>query len=125
MKYISTHDAPAAIGPYSQAVVVGNLVFCSGQIPLDCGSMQIVGENIVDQANQVLSNIKSVVEASGSSVNRIIKTTVFLKNMSHFTDFNKVYSDFFTNHKPARSTVEVSALPKNVLIEIECIAEIA
>ncbi len=124
MKPISTALAPAAIGPYSQAVRVGNLVFLSGQIPLDPVSMKIVGTTIEEQTEQVLKNIRGLLEASNSSLNQVCKTTVFLKNMSEFARFNEVYAKHFRSPFPARSTVEVAELPKQVLVEIESIAEV-
>ncbi len=119
---ISTHRAPAAIGPYSQAVVSGPFVFCSGQIPLDPGTMTIVGATAGEQARQVLANLRAVLEAAGTSLAGVVKTTVFLKDMGSFAEINAVYAEAFGPHKPARATVEVARLPKDVLVEIECIA---
>ncbi len=119
---VNTEKAPAAIGPYSQAIVTGNLVFTSGQIPLNPETGEIVGENISEQAEQVCKNISAVLEAAGSSVEKTIKTVCYLKNMEDFTAFNEVYAAYFAG-KPARSCVSVKALPKNALIEIEAIAE--
>lgn len=122
---ISSDNAPAAIGPYSQAIKVGNLMFCSGQIPLDPVTMQVVGSDVSTQTKQVLKNIKAVLIAAGANANQIVKTTVFLKNMGDFAAFNEVYQGFFAEEgvsvAPARSTVEVSELPKSVLVEIESI----
>jgi 2-iminobutanoate/2-iminopropanoate deaminase len=119
---ISTKDAPEAIGPYSQAVRCGQLLFCSGQIPLDPKTMQIVDGDVKAQAEQVCRNIAGVLKAAGLDFNRVIKATCFLKNMNDFVAFNEVYSKYFGATKPARSTVEVARLPKDVLVEIEVIA---
>jgi 2-iminobutanoate/2-iminopropanoate deaminase len=123
-KVILTQNAPQPIGPYSQAVAFGNLLFCSGQIPLDPVSGQIVGSDVQTQAKRVLESMKAVVEAGGSQLDQVIKTTIFLKDMNDFPKVNEVYSQFFTQNPPARSTVEVARLPKDVLVEIECIAAI-
>jgi reactive intermediate/imine deaminase len=122
LKIVSTEHAPAAIGPYSQAIKVGDLVFLSGCIPLDPTNGQVISGGVEAQTEQALKNLKSVVEASGSSVGQVIKTTVFLKSMNDFVTVNGIYEKFFGNHKPARSAVEVARLPKDVLFEIECIA---
>ncbi len=119
---INTKKAPAAIGPYSQAIVTGNLVFTSGQIPINPETGIIVGENIAEQAEQVCKNISAVLEAAGSSVDKTVKTVCYLKNMEDFTAFNEVYSAYFVS-RPARSCVSVKALPKDALVEIEAIAE--
>lgn len=119
---VSTEKAPAAIGPYSQAVVVGNLVFTSGQIPLNPETGVIEGENITEQAHRVCKNLKAVLEEAGSSLEKAIKTTCFLSNMGDFAAFNEVYAEYFTE-KPARSCVAVKTLPKNALVEVEVIAE--
>lgn len=123
MKEISTTNAPSAIGPYSQAVVSGNTVFTSGQIPVNPATNEIP-DGISAQTHQVLSNLKNLLEASGTSISNVIKTTVFIKSMADFPTVNEIYSTYFTAPCPARSCVEVSALPKDVLIEIEAIAEI-
>lgn len=123
MQKISTSNAPKAIGPYSQAIKSGGLVFTSGQIPLDAVSGEIVGSNIQEQATQVLKNLSAVLEEGGSSLDLIVKTTCFLADMSDFAKFNEVYSSFIKN-APARSCVAVKTLPKNVLCEVEAIAEI-
>ena len=123
MKEISTTNAPSAIGPYSQAVVSGNTVFTSGQIPVNPATNEIP-DGISAQTHQVLSNLKNLLEASGTSISNVIKTTVFIKSMADFPTVNEIYSTYFTAPYPARSCVEVSALPKGVLIEIEAIAEI-
>jgi len=118
---IATEKAPKAVGPYSQAVRFANLVFVSGQIPLDPKSGEIVGEDIEVQAKQVLENLKTIVEASGMVLENVLKCTCFLKNMEHFGRFNSVYDTYFANVLPARETVEVSRLPKDVLVEISAI----
>lgn len=122
-KIISTEKAPAAIGPYSQANVFGDLVFTSGQIPLDPATGKIVGSTVEEQTEQVFTNIKNLLEASGSSLDKVLKTTVFIKNMDDFGKMNDVYAKFFTEgNYPSRSAVEVARLPKDVLVEIETIA---
>lgn len=123
LKKVSTNKAPGAIGPYSQAIIYENLLFTSGQIPLDPDKGVIVGEDIITQAERVMNNLKAVLEEAGSSFDKVIKTTCFLKNMSDFTNFNEVYSKYFTS-KPARSCVAVKELPKDVLVEVELIAYI-
>lgn len=122
MKAIHTENAPAAIGPYSQAVESGNLVFTSGQIPLDPKSGNIVSGGIKEQTKRACENLKAVLEAAGSSLEKAVKTTCFLKSISDFADFNEVYAGYFTG-KPARSCFEVGALPKGALVEIEVVAE--
>ena len=124
MNIIKTNRAPEAIGPYSQAVKAGDLVFCSGQIPLDPVNMTLVGETIADQTEQVLLNLSEVLKAAGTGLEKVVKTTVFLKDMNNFVEMNEVYAKFFGDHKPARATVEVARLPKDVLVEIECTAQI-
>ncbi len=124
MEIVFTENAPKAIGPYSQAVIAGNLVFTSGQIAIDPKSSLIVDGGIEKQIVQVMNNLKAVVEKSGSSMEKIIKTTIFLKNMADFSVVNEVYGSYFNNKFPARSCVEVARLPKDVLVEIEAIAEI-
>ena len=119
---VNTKKAPAAIGPYSQAIVTGNLVFTSGQIPINPETGIIVGENIAEQAEQICKSISAVLEAAGSSVDKTVKTVCYLKNMEDFTAFNEVYSAYFVS-RPARSCVSVKALPKDALVEIEAIAE--
>ena len=123
MKTISTDKAPGAIGPYSQAKVVGNLVFASGQCPFDPATGAIVGENITEQADQACKNAKALCEGAGTDITKVIKTTCFLADMGDFAAFNEVYAKYFTD-KPARSCVAVKQLPKSVLCEIEFIAEI-
>jgi 2-iminobutanoate/2-iminopropanoate deaminase len=122
MKKISTDKAPAAIGPYSQAVVVGNLVFTSGQIPLDPETGAMVGETIEEQTHRVCKNLAAVLEAEGLTFENVIKTTCFLSDMANFAAFNGVYAEYFTG-KPARSCVAVRDLPKGALVEVEVIAE--
>ena len=120
---ILTKEAPAPIGPYSQAIDTGSLVFCSGQIPLDPVTGEIVGVGDVEaQAKQVMKNISAVLKSAGLSFNQIVKTTIFLKSMGDFPKVNEVYGGYFKNTPPARSTVEVARLPKDVLVEVECIA---
>ncbi len=118
---IKTDLAPSAIGPYSQAVAAGGLLFCSGQIPLDPGTGTVVGTDIETQALRSLANLKAVLEAGGSSLAKVARVGVFLKNMEDFPGVNKVYAEVFGDHKPARTTVEVSRLPKDVLVEIEAV----
>ncbi len=121
MNYISTDKAPAAIGPYSQAVNIGDIIYTSGQIPLNAYGALVEGD-IATQTKQVLTNLSEVLKEGGSSLDKVIKTTIFLSNMEDFADVNKVYAEFFRTHKPARSTVAVKTLPLKVGIEIEAIA---
>ncbi len=121
---VKTDKAPAAIGPYSQAIVTGDMVFTSGQIPVDPATGEIP-EGIDAQANQVFANLKNLLEASGSGIDRVVKTAVFIQNMNDFPIVNEIYGQYFTQPYPARSCVEVSKLPKGVLIEVEAIAEMA
>ena len=123
MKTVETKKAPAAIGPYSQAIIIGNLVYTSGQIPINPASGNIDAADIKSQAEQVIMNLSEVLKEAGSSLENAVKTTCFLKNMSDFAAFNEVYAKYFTG-KPARSCVEVSARPKGALVEIEVIAAI-
>ena len=123
MKKIHTDHAPAAIGPYSQAVVSGNLVFTSGQIAINPATGNVEAEGIEEQTEQVMKNLGAVLEAAGSSYEKAIKTVCFLKNMDDFAVFNEIYGRYFSE-KPARSCVAAAALPKNVLVEVEVIAEI-
>lgn len=122
-KAIYTPDAPEAIGPYSQAIVAGNLVFTSGQIPIDPKTGTIEAVTIEAQTEQVCKNIKAVLEASGSSLTKVVKTVCFLADMKDFAAFNDVYAKYFTG-KPARSCVAVKTLPKNVLVEVDTVAEV-
>lgn len=119
---IQTPNAPKAIGPYSQAVVVEGLVYCSGQIGLDPVTMEFAGSTVDDQAEQVMKNLSAVLEAAGSGFDRVIKCTIFLADMGDFTTVNAIYGRYFTNNPPARETVAVKTLPKNGLVEIGCIA---
>ena len=123
MKAIQTSAAPAAIGPYSQAMVSGGYVYTSGQIPLSPESGQIIGSTISEQTEQVCKNIGNLLKAAGSSIDRVVKTTCFLADMNDFAAFNEVYAKHFTG-KPARSTVAVKGLPRNALVEVETIAEL-
>ncbi len=121
-KIIKTDKAPAAIGPYSQANAAGGFLFTAGQIPLDPGTMEVVGETAADQARLALTNAKAVVEAGGLTLDNVVKVTVFIRDMGEFGAINEVYQTFFTGEPPARSVVEVSGLPKDVLVEVEMIA---
>ena len=121
MNIVYTKNAPDAIGPYSQAIVSGGLVFTSGQIPINPESGAVEAQNITEQTEQVCKNLKAVLEAAGSSLEKVVKTTCFLSDMSNFAAFNEVYGKYFTS-KPARSCVAVKTLPKNVLVEVEVIA---
>ena len=123
MEKVHTNNAPAAIGPYSQAMKVGNLLFTSGQIPIVPATGEIIEGGIEAQAKQACENLKAVAEAAGTSLEKVVKTTCFLAEMSDFAAFNQVYGEYFTE-KPARSCVAVKTLPKNVLCEIEMIAEL-
>ncbi|MCQ2197315.1 MAG: RidA family protein [Bacteroidaceae bacterium] len=122
MKQISTNAAPAAIGPYSQAIEIGNLIYASGQIPINPATGEMP-EGIEAQAHQSLKNVKAILEAAGTSIDNVVKTTVFLADMNDFAVVNGIYAQYFTEPYPARSAVAVKALPKNALIEIEVIAE--
>ncbi|KKP37926.1 MAG: hypothetical protein UR28_C0025G0004 [Candidatus Peregrinibacteria bacterium GW2011_GWF2_33_10] len=124
MHFISTQSAPQAIGPYSQAIISNGFLFSSGQIALDPMTMQIVEGGIEAQTKRVLANLEAVLKEAKTSKEKVVKTTLFLKNMNDFAIVNKIYEEFFASHKPARSTVEVARLPKDVLIEIECVAEV-
>jgi len=123
MNYVATDKAAAAIGPYSQGVVSGGLLYSSGQIPLTATG-ELVDGSIADQTHQVFSNLKAVLAEAGSSLNDVIKTTVFIKDMNDFAALNEIYASYFGDHKPARSTVEVARLPKDVKVEIEVIAKV-
>lgn len=123
LKKISTNKAPAAIGPYSQAIVCGNMLFTSGQIPIDPATGEISGADITAQAEQVMQNLAAVLEEAGATFQSAVKTTCFLADMADFAAFNAVYAKYFTEN-PARSCVAVKTLPKNVLVEVEVIAEI-
>ena len=119
---IATESAPRAIGPYSQAVRAGNLIFASGQIPIDPATGEFVSGEIAEQTEQVLRNISAVFEAAGASLNEVVKTTVFLVDMDDFTAMNDVYARFFGEHRPARATVQAARLPRDAKVEIEAIA---
>lgn len=121
MKIVQTSEAPAAIGPYSQGIVVNNMFYSSGQIPLKANGDLIVGD-VKDQTDQVLKNVDAVLKEAGASKETVVKTTVFIKDMNDFPLINEVYESYFSTHKPARSCVEVARLPKDVLVEIEVIA---
>ncbi|WP_286230343.1 RidA family protein [Neobacillus mesonae] len=121
MNYVQTNQAPAAIGPYSQGIIAGNMFYSSGQIPLTKEGTLASG-GIKEQTHQVFQNLKALLEAAGASLETVVKATVFIKNMDEFADLNEVYGEYFSSHKPARSCVEVARLPKDVLIEIEVIA---
>ena len=125
LDYVHTDDAPEAIGPYSQAVVTDGWVFCSGQIPLVPGTMEILEGDIEAQTDRVLTNLAAVLEAAGSSLARVVKTTVFLADMDDFQAMNGVYARHFGDHRPARAAVQAARLPKGVDVEIECVARVA
>lgn len=122
-KVISTQQAPAAIGPYSQAIQVGNLIYTSGQIPIDPATGQLVEGGIKEQARQSLSNIQAILQEAGLTMASVVKTTVFMADMADFAEMNSIYAEFFTEPYPARSAVAVKTLPKNALVEIEVVAE--
>lgn len=124
LKRVHTEHAPAAIGPYSQAVVVDGLVFCSGQIALDPATGEVVGADVKAQTERVLRNLAAVLEAAGSSLDQVVKTTVFLADMADFGAMNEVYGSHFGDHRPARAAVAARELPKQVLVEIECVARV-
>ena len=121
-KIIHTQNAPAAIGPYSQATAYQNLIFCSGQLPLHPGTMEMMGTTAADQTKQVMENLKAVLEAAGSNLEKALKCTIFVKDLNDFASINEVYGSYFPENPPARATVEVSRLPKDALVEIECVA---
>ena len=121
---IATDKAPKALGPYSQAIVANDFVFLSGQVAIDPQSNQFIAGSIEEQTRRVLNNLANILQSVGSSLDKAVKTTVFLKDMADFEAMNKTYSEFFPNHKPARSTIQVARLPKDAAIEIEMIASI-
>ena len=123
-KVVHSEAAPKALGPYSQAIVAGGMVYCAGQIPLDPATGQVVAGGIAEQTHQVLKNLRAVLRAAGSDLDRAVKTTVFLKSMDSFTAMNEVYGqpEYFGPQPPARSTIEVARLPRDVLVEIEVVA---
>ena len=124
MKIVSSPNAPAAVGPYSQAVRTGNLLFCSGQIPIDPTTGKIEAQNVEGQVLQVFKNIRAVLQADGLTLANVVKSTVFLQDMADFPKLNPIYEAEFGGHKPARSTVQVAKLPLAALVEIEVIAEV-
>lgn len=121
-KIISTKNAPAAIGPYSQAVVAGNLIFTSGQLPIDPSNGQLINDDVKKAAERSMENIKAILEAADSSLDKVIKTVIYLKDMNDFAAVNEVYSRYFQSNEPARSCVQVAKLPKDGILEIEAIA---
>ena len=123
-KIISTEHAPTAIGPYSQAVVSNGFAFLSGQIPIDPATNQLIDGDVAAQTERILENLKAVLSAAGSSLAQVVKTTVFLKDMGEFSKMNEVYGRYFPQNPPARATVEVARLPRDVRVEIECVAEL-
>ncbi|MBI3170255.1 MAG: RidA family protein [Chloroflexi bacterium] len=121
-RVIHTEKAPKAIGPYSQAIHIGDLVYTAGQVALDPTTMELVPGGVEEQTRQVLANLTNVLEAAGTSMNKVVKTTVFLKDMNDFAKMNSIYTEVFSENPPARTTVAVAGLPKNALVEIECVA---
>lgn len=121
---VSTENAPGAIGPYSQAVKIGGFVFCSGQIPIDPNTGNFVSDEVAEQTTQVLKNLSAVLEAAGTGLNNVVKTTVFLADINDFTAMNEIYAEFFGDNKPARATVQAARLPRDARVEIECIASV-
>lgn len=121
-KVINTEKAPAALGPYSQAIKVGNMIFVSGQIPFVPETMELISEDVQEQTRQSLENVKAILEEAGASLNDVVKAGVFIKDMNDFGKINEIYAEYFTENKPARACVEVARLPKDVKVEIEVIA---
>ncbi len=119
---VSTTDAPSALGPYNQAVIANGFVFCSGQVAIDPATGELVAGGIEEQTERVLKNLKAVLEAAGSGLDKVVKSTVFLKSMNDFKAMNGVYASFFTENPPARAAFEVVRLPLDVMVEIECVA---
>ena len=119
---VTTNDAPEAIGPYSQAISADGLVYCSGQVPLDPSSGELISGGVGDQTRRCLTSLRAVLEAAGSSIDRVVKVTAYLTDMGDFPEFNEVYAEFFSAQPPARATVGVAALPKGARVEVECIA---
>ena len=119
---ITTDKAPGAIGPYSQAIKTGGMVYCSGQIPIDPATGEFVSNDVVEQTEQVLKNLSAVLDAAGTNLGNVVKTTVFLADMGDFAAMNEVYGRYFSENKPARATVQAARLPKDARVEIECIA---
>lgn len=122
IEIVSTENAPGAIGPYSQAVKANGMVFCSGQIPIDPATGNFVSDDVVEQTEQVFANLIAVLEAAGSGLDKVVKTTVFLADMNDFTAMNEIYAKYFSTNKPARATVQAARLPRDARVEIECIA---
>lgn len=121
-EFIETKNAPSPIGPYSQAIRAGGFIFVSGQIPIDPATGQVISGDIVDQTRQVMKNLGAILEAAGSGLEKIVKTTVFLADLDDFARFNPVYGEFLGNAKPARATAQVSRLPKEVLLQVDAVA---
>ena len=121
---VATENAPGAIGPYSQAVKAGGMVFCSGQIPIDAATGEFVSADVAEQTEQVLKNLSAVLKAAGSDLNNVVKTTVFLSDMNDFAAMNEIYAKYFSENKPARATVQAARLPRDARVEIDCIAVI-
>ena len=119
---VSTEKAPGAIGPYSQAIKANGMVFCSGQIPIDPATGEFVSQVVSEQTEQVLKNLSEVLKAAGTSLDNVVKTTVFLADMNDFVEMNEVYGRFFSDNKPARATVQAARLPRDAKVEIDCIA---
>jgi 2-iminobutanoate/2-iminopropanoate deaminase len=119
---VSTTNAPGAIGPYSQAIKAGGMVFCSGQIPIDPATGEFVSDVVSEQTEQVLKNLSEVLNAAGTSLDGVVKTTVFLADMNDFAEMNEVYGRYFSDNKPARATVQAARLPRDAKVEIDCIA---
>jgi 2-iminobutanoate/2-iminopropanoate deaminase len=119
---VSTENAPGAIGPYSQAIKAGGMVFCSGQIPIDPATGEFVSDVVSEQTEQVLKNLSEVLNAAGTSLDGVVKTTVFLADMNDFAEMNEVYGRYFSDNKPARATVQAARLPRDAKVEIDCIA---
>ncbi len=124
LRQVQTDDAPQAIGPYSQAIVAGDLVYTAGQIALDPRTKEIVEGGIAEQTERVMNNLRAILDAAGASLGSVVKTTVFLSDMNDFAAMNEVYAQHFGAHKPARSTVQAAGLPRNVMVEIEAIARV-
>ncbi len=122
METISTENAPGAIGPYSQAIKANGMVFCSGQIPIDIATGEFVSNDVAEQTEQVLKNLKAVLEAAGSGLDKVVKTGVFLADMNDFAAMNEVYGRYFDSNKPARATIQAARLPRDARVEIDCIA---
>jgi 2-iminobutanoate/2-iminopropanoate deaminase len=122
METISTENAPGAIGPYSQAIKAGGMVYCSGQIPINIATGEFVSDDIAEQTDQVLKNLSAVLEAAGSGLDKVVKTGVFLADMNDFAAMNEVYGRYFGDNKPARATVQAARLPRDAKVEIDCIA---